>query len=306
MSIRMLRTLIAVEENGTFTAAGGAVFVTHAAVSQQMKTLEQTWGVSLFDRTRRTPELTPVGRAIVTRAREVVAAYDNLIPSVVGDDGLQGKLSLGSVPTGLNSLIPFAITSIKERFPDLHVGVTPGQTKELLGELERGVLDAVVITKPHVIPPNMRWALITREPMELLTSLNVISDDPFEILATHQYIRFSRKALLSDFIENWLQMKGIVVKETMELENLENISSMVHADLGVSIVPHRSVQPPNPLPLKHISLGEDAPVRELGLMSLANTVKLRVLQEVETELLHAVKIGRFDPFPKEKAARDEH
>jgi DNA-binding transcriptional LysR family regulator len=294
----MFRTLIAVEENGTFSAAGDAVFVTHAAVSQQMKTLEQTWGIALFDRTRRTPELTPVGRAIVTRAREIVAAYDNLLPSVLGDDGLRGSLSLGSVPTGLTSLIPFAITSIKARFPELHIRVTPGQTKELLIDLERGVLDAAVITKPHVVPKNMRWVPISMEPMELVTSLNVTSDDPFEILSTHPYIRFTRKALLSDFIDSWLQKKEIAVKDTMELENLEIISSMVHADLGVSIVPHRSVEPPNPLPLKHISLGADAPVRELGLMALANTVKLRVLQEVETELLHAVKVGRFDPFPQ--------
>ncbi|WP_424337678.1 LysR family transcriptional regulator [Jannaschia helgolandensis] len=290
--------MIAVEENGTFSAAGDAVFVTHAAVSQQMKALEQEWGVALFDRTRRTPELTPVGRAIVTRAREIVAAYDNLLPSILGDDGLRGNLSLGSVPTGLTSLIPFAITSIKARFPDLHIGVTPGQTKELLIELERGMLDAAVITKPHVVPRNMRWAPISMEPMELLTSINVKSDDPFEILATHPYLRFTRKALLSDFIDNWLQVKGIMVKDTMELENLEIILSMVHADLGVSIVPHRSVLPPNPLPVRHIPLGDDAPVRELGLMSLANTVKLRVLQEVETELLNAVKVGRFDPFPQ--------
>ena len=298
MSIRMLRTLIAVEENGTFSAAGEAVFVTHAAVSQQMKALEQEWGVTLFNRSKRTPELTPVGRAVVTKAREIVAAYDNLLPSVMGDDGLRGTLQLGGVPTALTSLIPFAITSIKARFPELHIGVTPNQTKELLIDLERGVLDAAVITKPHVVPRNMRWAPIAIEPMELLASVNVTSDDPFEILATQPYIRFTRKALLSDFIDNWLQAKDIVVKDTMELENLEIISSMVHADLGVSIVPRRSVLPPNPLPLRHIPLGDDAPVRELGLMSLANTVKLRVLNEVETELLHAVKVGRFDPFPQ--------
>lgn len=298
MSIRMFRTLIAVEEHGTFSAAGEAVFVTHAAVSQQMKALEEGWGVVLFDRTRRTPELTPLGRAIVSRAREIVADYDNLIPSVVGDDGLRGTLSLGCVPTGLTSLIPMAITSIKARFPDLHIGVTPGQTKELLIDLERGVLDAALITKPHVVPHNMAWAPISLEPMELLTSLNVTSHDPFEILATMPYIRFTRRALLSDFIDKWLQLKGIAVKDTMELENLEIISSMVHADLGVSIVPRRSVESPNPLPVRHIPLGDDAPVRELGLMSLANTVKLRVLQEVEAELLAAVKVGRFDPFPQ--------
>ncbi|WP_322786914.1 LysR family transcriptional regulator [Litoreibacter arenae] len=294
----MLRTLIAVEEHGTFSAAGEAVFVTHAAVSQQMKALEADWGVTLFDRSKRTPELTPVGRAVVTKAREIVAAYDNLLPSVMGDDGLRGTLQLGGVPTALTSLIPFAITSIKARFPELHVSVTPNQTKELLIDLERGVLDAAVITKPHVVPRNMRWVPIATEPMELLTSVNVISDDPFEILAMQPYIRFTRKALLSDFIDNWLQEKNITVKDTMELENLEIISSMVHADLGVSIVPRRCVLPPNPLPLRHIPLGEGAPVRELGLMSLANTVKLRVLQEVETELLHAVEVGRFDPFPE--------
>ncbi|WP_108485358.1 LysR substrate-binding domain-containing protein [Oceaniglobus ichthyenteri] len=298
MSIRMLRTLIAVEERGTFSAAGDAVFVTHAAVSQQMKALEQTWGIALFDRTHRTPKLTPVGRAIVTRAREIVAAYDNLLPSVLGDDGLRGTLTLGSVPTGLSSLVPFAITLIKARFPDLHIAVVPGQTKELLIDLERGILDAAVVTKPHVIRENMRWAKISDEPMELLTSLNVTSDDPYQILATHPYIRFTRKALVSEFIEKWLQSKGIVVNDTMELENLEIISSMVHADLGVSIAPRRSVAPPNPLPLRHISLGDDAPVRQLGLMSLANTVRLRVLQEMETELLNAVRVGRFDPFPR--------
>lgn len=294
----MLRTLIAVDDHDTFSAAADAICITHAAVSQQMKVLEDDWQIPIFDRSKRTPELTQHGRALVVKAREVVAAYDNIVPSILGDDGLRGRLTLGAVPTTLTGLVPFAVSSLKKVYPDLHVVVVPGLTTELVHQVERGVLDAAIVTRPPVLSHNHSWSFLAEEPMELLASVEITSDDPIEILETNPFIRFSRQAVVGSMIETWLQERNIRVNESMELESLESISSMVLGNLGVSLVPRRCVSVMNPLPIRRISFGEDACSRTLGLLARSDSVKIRVLDEVHTQLRDAVSVGIYNPAEK--------
>ncbi|MEM8624060.1 MAG: LysR substrate-binding domain-containing protein, partial [Pseudomonadota bacterium] len=91
------------------------------------------------------------------------------------------------------------------------------------------------------------------------------------------------RAVVGAMIEDWLRGAGVEVVDSMELDSLEAIASMVHAGLGVSIVPRQCVPPPNPLPLCRIPLAPAA-TRDLGLVSLAATVKTRVLEELASRL----------------------
>lgn len=293
MSIRNLKTLIAVADHGTFTAAADAVCVTHAAVSQQMKALEAEWQVRIFDRSRRSPQFTPLGHALVARAREVVAAYEGMVPSVLGDGGFRGELTVGAVPTTLTGLVPFAVAMVKEEHPGLHVRVVPGLSTAIASQVERGALDAAITTRLPMTPKGHDWRSIAEEPMQLIASADTGSDDVAELLRSKPYIRFSRQAVVGSMIEGWLQRHGFVVAESMELENLEAISSMVYADLGVSIVPRQCVLAPNPLPLKRIPLEPADCVRELGLLTRSDNVKLRVLGVLLEKLCEVVRIGEF-------------
>lgn len=302
MSIRNLKTLIAVAEHGTFTAAAEAVFVTHAAVSQQMKALEEEWQVEVFDRSRRTPRLTPTGLALVQKAREIVEAYEGIVPSVLGDQGIRGELSLGAVPTTLSSLVPFGVATLKADHPELHVRVVSGLTAALTAQVERGVLDAAILTLPPIIPKRLQWQRIAREPLELLASREAESDDPIELLRTRPFIRFTRGAIVGSMIEGWLQRQGLTVRESMELETLEAVASMVHANLGVSIVPRQCVPSPSVLPLKRLPLAPDAPCRELGLLSRSDTVKASIVAVLLKKLKETVErrgqpSGVADPAP---------
>ena len=299
MSIRMLRTLIAIDDHKTFTAAAEAVFISHAAVSQQMRTLEEEWGVALFDRSRRTPELTPVGREIVAKAREVVRAYDYIVPSTMGDHGFQGDITLGAVPSTLTGLAPAAIMRMKERFHMLSVGLQPGLTATLVPDILRGAVDAAVISRPASLPADIDFITLAEEPLELLASKSLQSDNPNVLLRTSPFIRFSRDAVVGAMVDAWLLREKIRVREAMELQSFEAIESMVYANLGVSITPRLSVQPDHAPDIRRLPLGDDAPVRELGLAYHLQSPKKRLINAVADALQDSIEAGTFRPLGAE-------
>ncbi len=293
MSIRQLRTLLAIQDHGSFSAAAAACHVTHAAVSQQMKALETLWGVALFDRKGRRPELTPTGRALAAKADEIIRAYDGILASVIGDQGFQGEFVLGAVPTTLTGLVPLALSLLRQRHADLRVTIYPGLSRQLMQQLDRGAIDAAIITRPDLLPQGLACLDIAAEPMQLLAPPQTDSDDPIELLRTRPFIRFDRNAIFGQMVEGWLQKHKITVRDSMELEGLEAISSMVMANLGVSIVPKRCVRNMNPLPVKRLVLSGNPPARQLGLAYRDGTPKLSVIKAGETALLDAVAIGEF-------------
>lgn len=289
MTIRRLRTLVAIAEAKTFTAAADIVHITHAAVSQQMQALEADLGVSLFDRSSRTPELTPAAHQIVAKAKNLIADYDNLVPSVLNDGGLSGVISLGVLRTTLTGLTPQAMAALKSKYPEIGLHIRPGLTATLLAEVERGNLDAAIISKPHLLPVGVVFRDLAQEPMQLIAAQEEPSDDPIMLLKTRPFIRFDRTAVVGALIENWIVSNRITVAETMELDSPEAIASMVHANLGVSIVPDLVIKSPEAVSVKRLSLGADAPRRTLGLVHKENSLKAKALEELYEALAGVVR-----------------
>ncbi|SDC77888.1 LysR substrate-binding domain-containing protein [Ruegeria marina] len=170
-----------------------------------------------------------------------------------------------------------------------------GLTRQLISDTQRGVIDAAVVSRPPSLPAGMEFTLVSEEKLQLLAAPGAISDDPIHLLKTEWFIRFNRDAVVSEVIENWLRSRDIQVRETMELESLEAISSMAPANPGVSLVPVPCVVSPFELPVKRLSLGGDRPKRALGMIWRRDSSKKRVLEKVLTALRLAVDIGGFTP-----------
>jgi len=289
MTIRLLRTLLAVADQKTFSAAGDTLNITHAAVSQQMQTLEADLALTLFNRKTRTPELTPLGLQVVAKARKLVADYDNLVPSVLADGGLSGQITLGALRTTLTALTPQAMSVLKSQYTEIGLRITPGLTGDLLAEIERGTVDAALVTKPHLLPLGVVFRELTQETMHLIAAPEEEESNPLTLLNHRPFIRFNRNAVLGALIDNWILSKRIRVNEAMELDSPEAIASMVHANLGVSIVPNLAVKPKEQVSVKRINLGADAPTRVLGLAFQEDHVKTRAIEALYAALQQVIK-----------------
>ncbi|WP_171209861.1 MULTISPECIES: LysR family transcriptional regulator [unclassified Ruegeria] len=292
MTIRQLRTLVAIADTRTFGEAANVIHVTHAAISQQMQALEAQLDIELFDRSTRTPKLTPAAHLIVAKARTLVDAYDNLVPSALEDGGLKGIITLGTLRTTLTGLTPKAMAALKSKWPEIGLHIRPGLTGALLTEIERGGLDAAIVVKPNLMPAGLTFRELAQEPMQLIASIDETEVDPVVLLKSRPFIRYDRNAVAGTLIDNWLLSKRIQVAETMELDSPEAIVSMVHARLGVSIVPDLAVKPFDAVPVMRIGLGPGAPIRTLGLVYRDNQVKKRVLDELFEALMHAIEISQ--------------
>lgn len=295
MSIRHLKTLVAIADKGSFFGAAEAVFITQAAVSMQMKALEDDLGLTLFDRSKRPPMLNEAGLTLIPKARTIVREYDKFMQSSATIEDLAGNLRLGAVPTIFSGILPAALVSLRDFAPQLHVTVSSGLSSSLIQQVERGAIDAAIISEPPHERLGLSWTMIGKEELVVIASLDSPSLSPEKLLESKPFIRFSRSAWVGKIIEDYLSEQGIVVNETMELNTLEALSNMVYYGLGVSVVPRRKTNYPGALALKQLSFSKNIPYRNLGLIERDDSPKRNFTKILTEELAREIASNLVKP-----------
>jgi DNA-binding transcriptional LysR family regulator len=266
MSIRHLRTLLAIAEHGSFAAAARQVRLTQSAVSMQMRALEEELGAALFDRTTRPPVLTEAARTLLTDAEELVRGYDRLVHERQSQGAVEGHLRLGAVPSVITGILPAAVAALRRRHPGMHVEIAMALSAELVDRLERGRLDAAIVSELGKARQGFLWLPFAREPLVLIAPPDAPRRPAGELLAAYPFIRYTRQAWVGRLIDATLERRRIKVSEAMTLDTLEAVTAMVSHGLGVSIVPQRGHGAPFPFPVRALALPKPAVYRQLGLL----------------------------------------
>lgn len=153
MTLVQLRHLIALADSGSFSKSAQAMCITQPAFSRSIRALEDELGMPLFDRIGRRSELTPFGRDVVARARQLASEAGELRDSGRQmRDGQGGaiRIGMGSGPGAM--LMTPLLMHMATHHPKVRVVVARGGTELLVQALRARTLDALVLDARSLVP----------------------------------------------------------------------------------------------------------------------------------------------------------
>jgi DNA-binding transcriptional LysR family regulator len=270
LTIRMLRTFRAVARTGSFAAAADKVALTQAAVSLQMRGLEQAVGRQLFDRSARQITLTRDGREIQPKVEQILDLMGEL--EATPADSMHGPVTIGAVVSVIGAL-SLGVASLKTAYPQLDVRLLSARSDELAVMVTEGEVDiAAVVARPdNALPDTLRWTPLYTEPLMLIVSRDIDDSDPVRILAAHGFLRFDRRVRTGVVVDNALRTLGLSVNEYLELNSIETIVALVRRNVGVTVLPllHRAEWQAD-ASLRLISIAQPAILRTVGMIERAS------------------------------------
>lgn len=284
MQTRHLRTFLAIVETGSFHAAAERMCITQAAVSMQMKRLEEQLNVELFERSVRPPRLSNSAQLVVETIREIVNLADQLTESSPIASRLSTSIQIGVIP-GASFVLPDAIYALRRRFKNVQVRVTTDFTEALIAMVDAGKVDAAIVTPPQELPPSLMAEQLLTEPLVVLASNKHTGATFEELLRNNPLISMSRKAEISRLVEATLSDFKISVDPIMEIDTLETLQIMVARGLAVAILPNSSIRPHNLEKLYVVPFGSPPIQRSVALVRKPDHQRTKLLDAFHEVLL---------------------
>jgi len=239
-----LRVFRVLADSLNFRRAADELRLTQPAVTAQVKSLEESLGIALFDRIGRDVSLTPAGKTLLEYVRQIEAITNNAIAALAPFGGQEGvEVSIGASHTIAVYILPKLLSRLVSEWPKLRIHVTSGGTNEVLHALTTHQIAVGLIEAPAfrpdlkietfgedeltlIVRPDHRWI---KKP--LLRAAELVQE-PILLREVGSGMRH--------FVEEYLEQNGVLrqqLRTSIDINSTEGIIAAVEAGLGVGFVP---------------------------------------------------------------------
>ncbi len=241
VSLRQIRSVVAVVEEGSFTRAAARENATQSGVSQHVAAVEASLDVTLFDRTSEGVVATPAGRRYYDHAIEILRHLEDAAGEArAATTGISGSLRAGLMPAFTRAALAPALDRFLADYPDVQVQVIEGYSGTLTEMVRAEALDfalvpagagGVGLTVSHMVRDREMLvsgpglALTHQQPVRLaeLGPLNVIVPSASNV----------RRAKLEEYFET----HGVRIARLMEMDAMLGTLGLVARGDWVTVLP---------------------------------------------------------------------
>ena len=245
IELRLWRQFVAVAEELHFSRAAQRLNMTQPPLTQAIAQLETVLGLRLFERTKRSVQLTAAGAALVPEARDLLARAAALpVFARASADGQAGRLRLAFVSTVGFDFLPHWIRTFREQHPGVQLELIEATGDLQLQALQRGEIDAgFILHSPGFAPPGLACQLIARDPLVVAVPGQgaLAAQDRLALgdLLDQPLVMFPRRILpsLHDAIFAMYHAAGRLPVVAQEAIQMQTIVNLVSAGIGIAWVP---------------------------------------------------------------------
>ena len=247
MEFREISTFLQVAQYQSFSKAARHLGYSQAAVTIQIKQLEQELGVHLFDRIGQQISLTHQGQVFYQYAVSIRNELEQAKNAVSDPSTLSGKLCLGTIESICASIFPDLLAEYHRLHPEVTISIVTDSPGVLLDRMNENTIDIVYLLDRRIY--DNRWCKTLEEPEE---NIFVASPDHELALAKRELeldevLRFpffltEKDASYRHMLEQYLASINRSVKPFLEIGSTEFIIHMLLKNTGISFLPKFTVQ----------------------------------------------------------------
>ncbi|MBA9064395.1 LysR substrate-binding domain-containing protein [Methylobacterium fujisawaense] len=226
----LLRTFVAIVDNGSFTRAAQRLSLTQSTVSLQIKRLEDGLARRLFDRDGRDLQLTPEGEILLTYARQILQLGAEAL-SRLRETDVSGVVRLGTPEDFATTHLSEVLACFARTHPQVALQVQCDFTVNLLADFAKGRYDLILFKREPQGPSG--GTKVWREVLDWVASPRLVTETegPIPLILAPAPDVYRKRALSA------LDAAGRDWRIVYTSPSLAGLQAAVQAGLGVTVLP---------------------------------------------------------------------
>jgi LysR family hydrogen peroxide-inducible transcriptional activator len=287
MNLRDLKYIVEVGRERNFARASEKVFVSQPALSMQIKKLEDSLGVNIFERDKQNFLINPAGLEIIKRA-EIILQESEEIKLIAKNfnDPFAGEIRIGAFPTVATYFLPNFVRNIHKKFPKLKIFLLEEKSDTLLEKMREGLIDATLLAMP-INDDSLIGEKIFSEKFLLATpkghALSRKSKIQIKELKNQELMLLEDGHCMRDQALEICSSVKAYENTDFQATSLETLRQMVANGNGITLIPEIAVRNDDKIAYTKIF---NAPFRTIGMYYRKSSVRKPLIKEI-------IKLAKF-------------